>query len=124
MNAPAPNEAESRSIEAFQTRKKADFQPRWNRNIACFFLPGLLLIVLGGGLMESLNDGRHGNLTGWLLALGAAFFFAGMLRGIVIMTRYLRCPNCERMQKPGWKLPYRSCAQCGARLSLGWKDSR
>lgn len=112
-------EAEARSIEAFQARR-AEFQPHWNRNIILLFLPGVVLLVIGGGL----NSGAHGKLAGGLFFAGLALFFAGMVHGVALMTRYLRCPNCERMQKPGWQYPFRKCRQCGARLSRGLKDSR
>jgi hypothetical protein len=116
---PVLTEAEVRSIEAFQVRR-VEFQPHWNRNIVLLFLPGVALLVLGGGLIA----GEHGKLAGGILFAGLALFFAGMVRGVALMTRYLRCPSCERIQKPGWQYPYRKCKQCGARLSMGVKDSR
>lgn len=112
-------EADARSIEAFQLRR-AEFQPHWNRNIVLLFAPGVVLLVLGGGLIS----GEHGKLAGAMLIAGLALFFAGMVRGVALMTRYLRCPGCERIQKPGWQYPFRKCRQCGARLSHGIKDSR
>lgn len=116
---PALTETEARSIEAFQLRR-AEFQPHWNRNIALLFAPGVVLLVLGGGLIS----GEHGKLAGAMFIAGLALFLAGMVRGVALMTRYLRCPSCERIQKPGWQYPFRKCRQCGVRLSHGIMDSR
>jgi len=120
---PALSDAELRSIEAYQARR-AQFNPHWRRTIGFLFIPGMVLVVIGGGSLEALKTGQDGRIIPWLLFLGMALFLAGMVHGVVLMTRYLRCPGCERMQKPGWQFPYRRCKQCGARLSVGLKDSR
>jgi hypothetical protein len=55
--------------------------------------------------------------------LGMALFLFAMARGALLLHRHLRCPVCDYFQKPSWKIPYRSCAGCGARLSVGVRDS-
>lgn len=104
---PTPEELES--IRAFQDRRRT-FRPLWLRNALLFGLPGFLLIVLG-------RDQR------WMAWLGAALFLFAMARGALLALRHLRCPNCQHFQKPSWKIPYRRCAGCGLRLSVGVRDS-
>ena len=102
--------AEEESIREFQERRR-EFRPRWYRNALLLGLPGFLLAVFG--------DQVHP----WMVWLGLALFLAAMARGGLLAHRHLRCPKCTHFQKPSWRYPYRVCAGCGARLSVGVRDS-
>jgi hypothetical protein len=102
--------AEAESVRAFQEQRRV-FRPRWYRNALLLGFPGFLLAAFGG------------QVHAWMVWLGLALFLAAMARGGLLLHRHLRCPKCNYFQKPSWRYPYRVCAGCGARLSVGVRDS-
>jgi hypothetical protein len=110
--------AEEESIREFQERRR-EFRPHWYRNALFLGLPGFLLFVFGGAL-PAVNGGQA---RPWMVWLGIALFLAAMARGGLLLHRHLRCPKCEYFQRPSWRYPYRVCAGCGVRLSVGVRDS-
>lgn len=99
-------------VEEYQERKR-EFQRLWNRNMLVGF-PGFVLFALGNPLLLDRQP---------LVIAGLALFGAALVRGVYLIFRYRRCPVCDRVQTPEWQFPYRTCTGCGARLSVGWKDS-
>jgi hypothetical protein len=108
-----PNEITNAVVEEYQRRRR-EFQPLWNRNFLLVALPGFLLFLLGNPMMLDIPN---------LIFIGFPLFGYGMLRGLLIAKRHLRCPVCDRFQSPGKSLPNRVCLGCGAALSYGMEDS-
>lgn len=105
-----PTDTERALIAEYQGRKR-EFLPRWILN--CFLaLPGFLLFIGGSEVDNSA-----------IALLGFTLFAAAGLRGFMLMSRHRGCPACNVLQLPGWQFPFRRCAGCGARLSLGAQDS-
>jgi hypothetical protein len=100
-------------IDAYQ-RRRQEFKPLWNRNFLYFMLPGFALFGLAHPMVLDVEP---------LVLLGFGIFAVGMMRGIWIMRRYLRCPVCDRFQSPQKSYPHRVCLGCGAALSRGHEDS-
>lgn len=109
------------AIAQFQQRRR-QFKPRWNGNWLFVFFPGFLLFMAVGPAGELLWGWKPAGHP-WLLFPGIGLCILGMVQGVYLMLRYRRCPVCEKFQKPRICFPFRICASCGARLSLGWKDS-
>ena len=116
-----PDEVIPESVARFQEQLR-EFTPLWNRNILLFFLPGFLLFGWGGPLGLLTPEDKPHDIR-WMIYTGIALCVVGAVRGAIIASRYRRCPVCNRFQLPEWRLAYRSCTGCGARLSLGVKDS-
>jgi hypothetical protein len=57
------------------------------------------------------------------VVIGFPLFAFGMLRGLLLLHRHLRCPICNRLQSPEKRFPNRVCQGCGAALSYGPEDS-
>jgi hypothetical protein len=108
MNVP---ETEQDLIAEFQRRQR-EFKPRWNRNIGILFFPGFVLFLIGGQADRL-----------WLVIPGIGLCLAGAVRGLLLVLRYRRCPECGALQMPKMHAPYRTCEGCGSRLSTGFKDS-
>ncbi len=109
------------SVVQFQEQLR-ESKPLWNRNILTVFLPGFLLFGWGGPLGLLTPTGKPHDIR-WMIYAGIALCVVGAVRGAIIASRYWRCPVCNRFQSPQWRIPYRSCLGCGARLSMGIKDS-
>jgi hypothetical protein len=109
------------TVAEFQARLR-EGKPLWNRNFLRLFLPGFLLFGFGGPLGLLMPGGRANN-NRWMIFSGLALCLAGGARGAWLMWTYRRCPACGRFQRPEWRIPYRTCIGCGARLSMGVKDS-
>ncbi len=99
-------------ISEFQKLRR-EFDPQWQRTIGFIFLPGFVLFVIGGQVASARA----------LVYPGLALMLVGVARGAWLVMKYRRCPACGAFQKPKVHYPYRSCEGCGARLSMGAKDS-
>lgn len=115
-----PNAHEAAVIAAYQARLR-ELKPRWERNFLFIFLPGFLMFAIGGpgGLLLPGGQAHH-NL--WLIIPGVALCLIGGIRGFRLMSKYRRCPQCETFQQNEFRIPYRTCVGCGARLSSNWKE--
>ena len=101
------------AAEKYQKRRR-EFQPLWNRNFLLVALPGFVLFLLANPVLLDLEP---------LVFVGFPLFAFGLLRGFLLMRRYLRCPTCNRVQNFGRYYPNRQCLGCGADLSYGPGDS-
>lgn len=115
------SEGDARTVAEFHERLR-ELKPLWNRNFLLLFLPGFLLFGIGGpgGL---LLPGAEANHNLWLIVPGIALCLIGAVRGAMLMSRYRRCPVCEKFQPPEFRIPFRTCLGCGAKLSNDWKES-
>ena len=93
--------------------QRAEMQPLWNRTIGLFMFPGVALSML------AISYDR----LWWLAWIGVPLFLVGFVRAALLWREYKRCPRCGTMQFGGLVYPYRTCASCDARLSIGFKDS-
>ena len=86
------------------------------------FLPGFLLFAAGGpgGL---LLPGGKANDKLWLIIPGIVLCVTGLVRGVILMYRYRRCPVCDAYQPNKIRMPHYQCMECGARLSNSWKGT-
>lgn len=109
----AANQTLDPIVEEYQRRRR-EFQPLWNRNFLLVALPGFLLFLLGNPTLIDVPA---------LVFVGFPLFAFGLLRGLLIASRHLRCPTCDRFQPPQKALPNRVCLGCGAVLSYGTADS-
>ena len=116
-----PDEDVPESVAQFQQQLR-ECRPLWNRNLLTVFLPGFLLFGWGGPFGLLTPEGKPHDIR-WMIYTGIALCVVGALRGATIAWRYRRCPVCARFQSPEWRIPYLRCAGCGARLSMGVKDS-
>jgi len=80
-----------------------------------------LLFVIGGpgGLLLPGGKPNH-NL--WLIIPGIVLFMIGVVRGVLMMSHYRRCPVCDKFQPPEIRIPYRTCLGCGTRLTRSWRE--
>ena len=111
------------AIIAEYLARLCELKPQWNRNFLLLFLPGFLLFGIGGpgGLLLPGGQPNH-NL--WLVVPGIALCVIGGIRGVRLMLKYRRCPVCNRFQTVEMRIPFRTCAGCGARLTNDWKETR
>ena len=94
-------------------RRKVLFRKQWNRLIVFQWLP--LFVVFGAigyfGLDKSFPIVVIPLLVGVVAVVG--------LRAFRLVRTHHTCPVCDRWQRFGYFLPYRTCRGCGARLSKG-----
>jgi hypothetical protein len=101
------------AVEEYQRRRR-EFRPLWDRNFLFIAFPGFGLFGLGSPMVLDIRP---------LVIIGFLLFGFGLVRGLLIARRHLRCPVCDRIQSLQKWYRCRICRGCGSALSHGWGDS-
>jgi hypothetical protein len=108
-----PGELEEHYITEFQ-RRRLESKQALHAALGQFFLPGFLFFLVAG---------FHPPFAAFTLPIAVPLMIVGIYRAVSADMKLRRCPSCGEHQSGKKIFPYRTCIDCGVRLSRGFRDS-